>query len=291
MNNDFIKNMRTFLGMTQKNLADASGVNIRQIQRIEKGETDANKLALKNAVALMDALGVEDVHLLLFNKNQDQMEDYINRKNYTRQQLALFYLGCASVDTGYFRTCFEQNEVEQFHQKALTLRQIEKAAMSIAAKAHQRMKGLGPYSTFYAIFDQEADAWSLEGSENAHYFREGMLVCFAIFSYTQLFGGKFERKGETPMNENVAYAEKESICGGGYPDLNIGDRVALGEVWSGEGENPMDDLYEDETSYSYFIKDNEWINYVFKPTGKKVDSDAYSEDAWDEVEITNIEIL
>lgn len=289
MNNDFIKNMRTFLGMTQKNLADASGVNIRQIQRIEKGETDANKLALKNAVALMDALGIEDVHLLLFNKEKDLMEAYIDRKGYDRQPLALFYLGCAFVDTGYFRTCFE--EKDEFYQKALTFRQIEKTAMSIAVKAHQGMRGLGPYSAFYAIFDQEADKWSLTDEENAQYFCEGMLLCFAIFSYTQLFGGKFERKGERPMNENVAYAERESICGGDYPDLNIGDRVALGEVWSGEGENPMDDLYEGETSYSYFIKDSEWINYVFKPTGKKVDSDTYSEDARDEVEITDIEIL
>ena len=46
-------------GITQKQLADNSGVNIRQIQRIESGGSDMGNVTLKNAVAIADALGVD----------------------------------------------------------------------------------------------------------------------------------------------------------------------------------------------------------------------------------------
>ena len=47
-----------------KELADASGVNIRQIQRIENGEGDMANVTLSNAVKLADALGVDVKELL-----------------------------------------------------------------------------------------------------------------------------------------------------------------------------------------------------------------------------------
>ena len=46
-------------GLTQQALANASGVNIRQIQRVESGASAAGNITLKNAVALADALGVD----------------------------------------------------------------------------------------------------------------------------------------------------------------------------------------------------------------------------------------
>ena len=46
-------------GMTQAELAEASGVNIRQIQRVELGEAEAGNLSAKNIIALADALGVD----------------------------------------------------------------------------------------------------------------------------------------------------------------------------------------------------------------------------------------
>lgn len=49
---------RRMAGMTQAELAGASGVNIRQIQRVELGEADAGNLTAKNIIALADALGV-----------------------------------------------------------------------------------------------------------------------------------------------------------------------------------------------------------------------------------------
>lgn len=50
---------RRIAGMTQAELSKASGVNIRQIQRVELGEADAGNLSAKNIIALADALGVD----------------------------------------------------------------------------------------------------------------------------------------------------------------------------------------------------------------------------------------
>ena len=43
-------------GMTQAELAEASGVNIRQIQRVELGEAEAGNLTAKNLISIADAL-------------------------------------------------------------------------------------------------------------------------------------------------------------------------------------------------------------------------------------------
>lgn len=51
-------------GLSQTELAQKSGVNIRQIQRVELGESDAGNLTAKNLLAIADALGVELRRLL-----------------------------------------------------------------------------------------------------------------------------------------------------------------------------------------------------------------------------------
>lgn len=50
--------------MTQSELAKKSGVNIRQIQRVELGEAEAGNLTAKNLLAMADALGVDGKFLL-----------------------------------------------------------------------------------------------------------------------------------------------------------------------------------------------------------------------------------
>lgn len=50
---------RRMAGMTQAELAEVSGVNIRQIQRVELGEAEAGNLTAKNLIAIADALGVD----------------------------------------------------------------------------------------------------------------------------------------------------------------------------------------------------------------------------------------
>lgn len=47
---------RSVMGMTQKELAEKSGINIRQIQKYESGEYDTGNMTLKNAVAIAKAL-------------------------------------------------------------------------------------------------------------------------------------------------------------------------------------------------------------------------------------------
>lgn len=47
---------RSVMGMTQKELSEKSGVNIRQIQKYESGEYDIGNMTLKNAILLSEAL-------------------------------------------------------------------------------------------------------------------------------------------------------------------------------------------------------------------------------------------
>lgn len=55
---------RRMAGMTQTELAEASGVNIRQIQRVELGEAEAGNLTARNLISVADALGVDARDLL-----------------------------------------------------------------------------------------------------------------------------------------------------------------------------------------------------------------------------------
>ena len=55
---------RRMAGLTQTDLATKSGVNRRQIQRVEMGDADAGNLTARNLLALADALGVDARDLL-----------------------------------------------------------------------------------------------------------------------------------------------------------------------------------------------------------------------------------
>lgn len=59
-----IKEARKAARMTQQQLADESGVNVRQIQRVESGKSLSGNLTAKNLIAIADALGV-DPHCLI----------------------------------------------------------------------------------------------------------------------------------------------------------------------------------------------------------------------------------
>lgn len=53
-----LKSARKAAGLTQQELADRSGINVRQIQRIENGEDQIGSITLANAIKLADVLGV-----------------------------------------------------------------------------------------------------------------------------------------------------------------------------------------------------------------------------------------
>ena len=59
-----VKALRRRLGLTQQTLADAAGVNIRQIQKMESGEILAENITLGTAIRLAKALGVEPADLI-----------------------------------------------------------------------------------------------------------------------------------------------------------------------------------------------------------------------------------
>lgn len=50
--------------MSQQQLAEASGVNVRQIRRVELRNAEAGNLTAKNLLALADALGVDPRELI-----------------------------------------------------------------------------------------------------------------------------------------------------------------------------------------------------------------------------------
>ena len=52
-----LKELRTLCGMTQKKLAERSGINIRRIQKYESGEYSLNNMTAKTAYAISHALG------------------------------------------------------------------------------------------------------------------------------------------------------------------------------------------------------------------------------------------
>lgn len=56
--------LRVAVGLGQKELAEASGVNIRQIQGLESGAAKMENTSLKNALRLADALGVHPRELV-----------------------------------------------------------------------------------------------------------------------------------------------------------------------------------------------------------------------------------
>ena len=64
MDKNKFKTARKNAGMTQQQLADVSGVNIRQIRRVELGTSDAGNMSARNLLAIADVLGVDPRSLL-----------------------------------------------------------------------------------------------------------------------------------------------------------------------------------------------------------------------------------
>lgn len=53
-----LKEMRKLCGMTQRELAEKSGINIRQIQKYESGEYSIENMTSKTASAIAESLGI-----------------------------------------------------------------------------------------------------------------------------------------------------------------------------------------------------------------------------------------
>ena len=59
-----LERARQGAGLTQQKLADAAGVNIRLVQKVEGGEAKAENLTAKNLLALADALNMDPRDLI-----------------------------------------------------------------------------------------------------------------------------------------------------------------------------------------------------------------------------------
>lgn len=62
------------------------------------------------------------------------------------------------------------------------------------------------------------------------------------------------------INRNSDWGDKIDYL----PELEVGEKVELNDVWDGRGEDPTD-----SGSYSYKIDDTDWINYVFEVVDRK----------------------
>lgn len=59
-----LKTARMAAGLTQQQLADASGVNIRQIRRVELGTSEAGNMSARNLLAIADVLNMDPRDLI-----------------------------------------------------------------------------------------------------------------------------------------------------------------------------------------------------------------------------------
>lgn len=99
-----LRRRRLAVGLTQLQLAAASGVNPRQIRRVESGASKAENLTLKNAVALAAALGCKPEDLLparekekiKMNMRLDEIIRQLNALNIDADDLE--GLGATSLD-------------------------------------------------------------------------------------------------------------------------------------------------------------------------------------------------
>lgn len=57
--NNYVKTYRKKQGLTQTDLANLAGLNIRQIQKIENGESKTENITLKTMQAIAQALNVK----------------------------------------------------------------------------------------------------------------------------------------------------------------------------------------------------------------------------------------
>lgn len=64
MSKETLKKIRKASGLTQKQLSELCGVNVRQIQRVESGDSDAGNLTARNILAIADALGIDPRDLI-----------------------------------------------------------------------------------------------------------------------------------------------------------------------------------------------------------------------------------
>ena len=77
-----IKSARQSAGLTQKQLADQTGINIRQIQKVEAGDIKLSNLTAANYIALCQALDLDPNMIGGKTMKKLKMKDIFSRDAY-----------------------------------------------------------------------------------------------------------------------------------------------------------------------------------------------------------------
>ena len=64
VNANRLASLRKAAGLTQQGLANAAGVHLGQVQKLEYGQQSIHRVGLRIGIALADALGVDPHELL-----------------------------------------------------------------------------------------------------------------------------------------------------------------------------------------------------------------------------------
>lgn len=72
--NTMIKTQRKKLGLSQQQVANRAGIDIRLYQRFESGERDISRATFRIGLAIADVLEL-DAHELLEHRNQEEEGD------------------------------------------------------------------------------------------------------------------------------------------------------------------------------------------------------------------------
>ena len=84
-----IARLRKEAKLTQKALSDRTGINIRQIQKMESGEIDLSNITVRTAVALADAFGIS-MDDLVKEEEERKMKRWFLIDNATKSHAQIF---------------------------------------------------------------------------------------------------------------------------------------------------------------------------------------------------------
>lgn len=73
-----VREARLAAGLTQQGLADAAGVNLSLVQKLEYGTYNVGNIAARSFVGICDALGVDPHDLLPDEKDDRRGGDFSN---------------------------------------------------------------------------------------------------------------------------------------------------------------------------------------------------------------------
>ena len=85
-----LKEQRTAANLTQQALATKTGINIRQIQKMESGEIDINNITLRTAIALADALDISMDVFIDEKEEERKMKRWFLIDNATKSHAQIF---------------------------------------------------------------------------------------------------------------------------------------------------------------------------------------------------------